>query len=142
MSYKTRKQEDNEMVARLRSLGDEAAKENPDLYRFLTEVRFRLEEAMCDEDDMQEMAAYAVRYALGRRTYATGAVSSFIRAHTEMFKTGWLERIQRDIHRAESEDNLGDPIIDAPLWMTLSVCIGMELASREIDSRREMEEED
>ena len=55
----------------------------------------------------------AVRYCLGRRTYAPGTVMGFIKPILPALDDKTLYVMARDIAEA---DNFGDAEIDAPMW--------------------------
>lgn len=57
----------------------------------------------------------AVRYCLGRRTYAPGTVMGFIKPFLPTLNDKTLYVMARDIAEA---DSLGDAEIDAPIWAT------------------------
>lgn len=76
------------------------------------------------------IVTYAVRYGLGRRTYAVTEITSFTRDNIRNLDDKSLGNIKRDILEAESRNNLGDLAIDAPEWLNLIQIIDDEMKRR------------
>lgn len=74
--------------------------------------------------DFDFVCICAVRYCLGRRTYAPGAVMSFIKQFLPALSDNTLYVMARDIAEA---DNLGD----APMWSAFLAEIEKERKRRE-----------
>lgn len=72
----------------------------------------------------------AVRYCLGRRTYAPGAVTGFIKTFLPALDDNTLYVMARDITEA---DDLGDAEIDAPMWAEFLAEIEKERKRRKND---------
>lgn len=72
----------------------------------------------------EEMLYYAMRYALGRRTYAVGEIADQIIANVGILSDKFKRYAIRDITEAEKKEGLGDPNIDRPVW--LAVCRKLE----------------
>lgn len=72
----------------------------------------------------------AVRYCLGRRTYAPGTVMGFIKTFLPALDDKTLYVMARDIAEA---DNLGDTEIDAPMWTAFLAEIEKERKRRKSD---------
>lgn len=68
----------------------------------------------------------AFRYALGRRTYITDIVSSYLSSNVKNFSSLLLNKIRDEIEKAPS---LGDDC-DEVCWTSLKVCIDNELYLR------------
>ena len=51
--------------------------------------------------DAQDMAHYALRYAIGRRTYCVGEVCRYITNHLDEFEYAVLQGMYQDLHRAK-----------------------------------------
>lgn len=69
----------------------------------------------------------AVRYSLGRRSYLPYLVTGFIKPLVPDLSTKTLWAIRNDINDAAKFDGLGDPNIDAPLWLALRENVQKEL---------------
>lgn len=83
------------------------------------------------DEHLGEMLNYAVRYALGRRTYAPTAVARFCEPLVRRLDRTSLLCMKRDIEEAASRDGgLGDNDIDAPAWRRL-----LDAVVRELDWR-------
>lgn len=80
--------------------------------------------------DFDFVCICAVRYCLGRRTYAPGAVMSFIKQFLPALSDNTLYVMARDIAEA---DNLGDAEIDAPMWAEFLTEIEQERKRRKND---------
>ena len=72
----------------------------------------------------------AVRYCLGRRTYAPETVMSFIKLFLPEMNDKTLYVMARDIAEA---DSLGDAEIDAPMWAEFLAEIEQERKRRKSD---------
>lgn len=72
----------------------------------------------------------AVRYALGRRTYMPGLVMEQIRKWLPLLSEKTLWCFEQDIARAQRDEALGDPNIDAPGWMRFLSEVQEERAKR------------
>lgn len=72
----------------------------------------------------------AERYACGRRTYMPGIVVRYIKPLIPMLSDKTLAVIYNDINNAMERRNVGDPAIDAPLWVDLYNTIEEELRRR------------
>lgn len=80
--------------------------------------------------DFETILICAERYACGRRTYAPGIVVGYIEPLIPMLSGKTLAVIYNDISDAIAYGNLGDPTIDAPLWIGLLDQIAEELKRR------------
>ena len=83
--------------------------------------------------DFGEVALYAVRYAIGRMTYAPFTVCSFLMPLIGYMEKNALMNIVREIdeHEQRHPYGLGSPTIDAPHWIALRGEIQAELSRRE-----------
>lgn len=76
----------------------------------------------------------AVRYGLGRRTYITDAISSYIKPLIPMLDTKDLILIKADIDRQKeskfTDKPLGDKC-DEQAWLSLEKAVDEELSKRE-----------
>lgn len=81
-------------------------------------------------EDFGFVCVCAVRYCLGRRTYAPGTVMGFIRPLLPRLDSKTLYVMARDIAEA---DNLGDTEIDAPMWAEFLTEIEKERKRRKND---------
>lgn len=75
--------------------------------------------------DTEGILLYAMRYALGRRTFAPSDVIQAIRSALPLRDAGVRQAMIDDIERAAlaselpSVEALGDPQVDAPGWLLL-----------------------
>lgn len=68
----------------------------------------------------ESIALYALRYALGRQTYAPGDVQAAIRTLLPIRHAGTREAMVREIEEAAGRPGgLGDPRMDQPGWLAL-----------------------
>ena len=81
-------------------------------------------------DEFGEMMNWAVRYSLGRKTYAVSDTVSFVLPLVQWLTDKTLWCIQDDIRQAERREGLGDKDIDAPKWLNL-----LDAVTKEIDRR-------
>lgn len=81
-------------------------------------------------DSFGEMMNWAVRYALGRQSYAVGDTVRYISSLIEKLNDRTLSVIARDIKEAHQHGNMGDPMVDKPAWMALWAIIDTELEKR------------
>ena len=81
-------------------------------------------------DDMFcEMMNWAVRYSLGRRTYAACDTASYVMRLVPKLDSQTLYGIRNDIQAAIKRDNLGMPC-DAVYWRALLALVVEELERR------------
>lgn len=85
--------------------------------------------------DFEIMINSAVRYALGRQTYVPGSVIGFLKPLLPKLSTKTLRVIDMDISDAKHQcdqgvNALGDPRIDAPLWIAFHYEVREELTKR------------
>lgn len=75
------------------------------------------------DDDLCEMINWAVRYAIGRRTYAVSDTCRFVTKNIDKLNDHTLWCIVEDVNRAQHDkfykEPLGDPVMDAPEWLKL-----------------------
>lgn len=82
------------------------------------------------DDNFGAVLNCAVRYSLGRRSYMPYLVISFIKPLVPELSTKTLWAIRADINSAHKFDGLGDPQIDAPMWIALRDEVQKELVKR------------
>ena len=68
------------------------------------------------DDYFGAVCNFAVRYALGRQSYAPGLVQDFIRPLLPKLSEKTLAVLERDIREAETYGGYGHPVIDEPGW--------------------------
>lgn len=85
---------------------------------------------MTNTKDFGFVCICAVRYCLGRRTYAPGTVMGFIKPLLPKLDDKALYVMARDIAEA---DSLGDAEIDAPMWAEFLAEIEKERKRRKND---------
>lgn len=85
---------------------------------------------IANTEDFGFVCLCAVRYCLGRRTYAPGTVMGFIKTFLPALDDKTLYVMARDIADA---DNLGDAKIDAPMWAAFLAEIEQERKRRKSD---------
>ena len=82
-------------------------------------------------DDFESVLICALRYCLGRQTYMPSIVIAFVRPMLSALSVRALSVIVRDIENAKGgAPGLGDPNIDAPLWLNLLNAAKAELEGR------------
>lgn len=84
------------------------------------------------DEDFESILICAERYACGRRTYMPSIVVGYIKPLVPMLSDKTLAVIYNDISDAIAHDDLGDPTIDAPLWVDLYNTIGKKLRRRSV----------
>ncbi|MBX3031883.1 MAG: hypothetical protein KF809_17185 [Chloroflexi bacterium] len=72
--------------------------------------------------DIDRLAVWAARYALGRRTYAVSDVTDVLARHAADLSPRTRLAIVRDIDEAERDERLGDPC-DAEAWRMLRLVL-------------------
>lgn len=72
---------------------------------------------MTPEDYLLHLAA--LRYALGRQSYIVHVIRDHVMEHVGEMSTWEAETLARDIREARDRGQLGNPRIDAPLWLEL-----------------------
>jgi len=82
------------------------------------------------DDNFGAVLNCAVRYSLGRRSCMPYIVTSFITPLVPELSTKTLWSLKKDISGYEKFDSLGDPYIDAPLWMNMLEIVQKELIKR------------
>lgn len=70
------------------------------------------------DPDIDELSVWAVRYALGRMTYAPHNVAELIERRRDSIRPATLAVIVRDIDEAEARGGLG-MAMDAEAWLRL-----------------------
>lgn len=123
---------DAELVTKLNLASADFEERDNEFSGLLWEAANRIEKAIYNDYDVQEILVCAERYALGRRTHVVGTVVQFVKNFIGKMETRHLQTIMKDIEQA---GDLGDPHIDAPLWVNLKLCIKIELVIREREGR-------
>ena len=77
--------------------------------------------------DFEDMLIYAQRYAIGRMTFASQDVCNLINAHIDWISVKTLSVIKTDIEQQRDRGNLGNPTIDAPVWLATLAAINARL---------------
>lgn len=70
--------------------------------------------------DFQSLILYAMRYALGRKTFAVSDVAEMIEDHMQELSKSTMELMVRDIEKEGERHNLGMEM-DKKIWMNLVV---------------------
>lgn len=83
---------------------------------------FRNQPFVLIDDDFGEMMNWAVRYALGRRTYAVGDTCRFVKSVLPFLDHKTLFVMARDIQEKTDLNDLGDQC-DADDWLDLMKAI-------------------
>lgn len=83
---------------------------------------FRNQPFVLIDDDFGEMMNWAVRYALGRRTYAVGDTCRFVKSVLQFLDHKTLFVMARDIQEKTDLNDLGDQC-DADDWLDLMKAI-------------------
>lgn len=101
------------------------------------EVKDEYDKLKVPADDMFcEMMNWAVRYALGRRTYAVSDTVGYVLRVLELLDDQTVYVMLRDIEEQEKVGNLGHDC-DAAEWMNLK-----EAIQKEIERRKNNENQD
>lgn len=94
------------------------------------EVKEEYEKLKVPVDDMFcEMMNWAVRYALGRRTYSATDTARYMIRIMKVLDDKTIDVMLRDIKQHEEWNNLGDEC-DAVEWMRLKEAIQKEIERR------------
>ena len=85
-----------------------------------------------DDRDWEQMVLMAMRYAIGRQSYANGIARDYAMRHLDEFSQGTLNVIRKDIDREMQPYGL---LIDAPPdirkdWAALLAIVEMEYERR------------
>ena len=83
------------------------------------------------DDRLGEMLNWAVRYCLGRRTYAPHDTMEYCKPLIPHLSNRTLWCMQSDIKEAIEHEALGDPIVDAPAWKDFYKLVCMEIERRD-----------
>ena len=89
-----------------------------------------------DDDFFGAVLNCAVRYALGRRSYMPGLVIDWIRPRLPLLSDKTLWCFSQDIARAQRDDALGHPNLDAPKWTEFLQAVQMETGRRKQDGAK------
>ena len=76
---------------------------------------------------MEQMVCYAMRYCLGRQTYAVSDFCDFFLEHLDEWTNDTLTQAIKDI---DSAPTLGDERIDMPEWLMLRAQCYRSICSR------------
>lgn len=87
---------------------------------------FRNQPFVLIDDDFGEMMNWAVRYALGRRTYAVGDTCRFVKSVLPFLDHKTLYVMARDIKEKADTNDLGDQC-DADDWLDLMKAITKQM---------------
>lgn len=87
---------------------------------------FRNQPFVLIDDDFGEMMNWAVRYALGRRTYAVGDTCRFVQSVLPYLDHKTLFVMARDIKEKSDFNDLGDQC-DADDWLDLMKAITKQM---------------
>lgn len=82
------------------------------------------------DENFETILICAERYACGRRTYMPGIVEDYITPLIPQLSDKTLVVLRNDIEDASMWGSLGNPDIDAPLWLGLLERIKNELKRR------------
>jgi hypothetical protein len=82
------------------------------------------------DDNLGEMLNYAVRYSLGRMSYAPHDVIAYCRPLLPNLSDKTLHVMQNDIAAAARDEMLGDETIDAPAWIQFLFEVLREIEGR------------
>ena len=78
-------------------------------------------------DDFESILICAIRYALGRKTYAAREVTEYITPFVDLLSDKTLGCIENDL---KSVKDYGDKEIDEPLWINFLNKVQAELLKR------------
>lgn len=72
-----------------------------------------------NDENFGSVLICAIRYAMGRKTYMPSVVVDFIKPLVKNLDSKTLTVMANDIKSADDGNRLGDPTIDAPVWISL-----------------------
>ena len=84
-------------------------------------------------DDVQFIIGAALRYGIGRQSYAVGLIAKFIAENLSLLNEKWLANLLNDIKWYEEDRQKGffsDADFDKSVWMNLKAAIRKEYESR------------
>ena len=84
-----------------------------------------------NEKDFATLAIFALRYSMGRRSYAPGYVTGIVKPHIKEISHGDLVVMANDCDDQRRMEQYGDPIIDRPGWLEWEQLVKKEKARRE-----------
>jgi len=102
-----------------------------DLY-FLGDSNELIDMFILSYEEFKAIIINAMRYAIGRMTYAPHTVCGIVNEHIKYLSNNTLEVIKQDIEEHMENNNLGNPSIDAPAWKKTYNNIKEELSRRMI----------
>ena len=82
------------------------------------------------EDDLGAVFNFAIRYCIGRYTYAPGIAFDVITPMIPYLNDRTLIVMARDIREADERKKLGDEVVDRPPWIKFVAQIEDELGKR------------
>ena len=88
------------------------------------------ETVIISREDFETLLVYAERYAIGRMTYAPHEVCEIINVNISHLTHNTFWVLWRDIEMARLRDNLGNPKIDAPVWISTLQKLEAEIGRR------------
>ena len=97
--------------------------ENPEVKEEYDKLKVPVDDMFC------EMMNWAVRYALGRRTYAVSDTAGYMIRIMKVLDDKTIHVMLRDINEHEKFDDLGDEC-DVSKWMKLKEAIQKEMERR------------
>lgn len=80
--------------------------------------------------EFEDILIYAERYAIGRMTYAPHDVCKIINTRLPDLSDNTLKVLRDDIYHETEWGNLGNPDIDAPVWIKTYRNIENEISRR------------
>ena len=84
-----------------------------------------------NEKDFATLAIFAIRYSMGRRTYAPEYVTGIVKPHLKDVGYGDLVVMSNDCDDQRRAGQYGDPNIDRPGWLEWEQIVKKEKAGRE-----------
>lgn len=81
-------------------------------------------------EDLCFVITCAIRYCLGRKTYAPHKVIKFVTPLLPYLDDVSLDCIMRDLSNPVTYGGFGDPHIDEPAWMSFKQEVGAEIQKR------------
>ena len=81
-------------------------------------------------EDLCFVITCAIRYCLGRKTYAPHKVIKFVTPLLPYLDDVSLVCIERDLTNPVTYGGFGDPNIDEPAWMSFKQAVGDEINKR------------
>jgi len=109
--------------------------EHPKQYTYQTPEKGK-HELYGTYDDVQFIIGSALRYGLGRQSYAVGLIADFIGENLSLLNEKWMVNLLRDVQDYEKDRENGlihDADYDLESWLKLKAALRNEFKSRNFE---------